>query len=339
MATTQEWAVVAVGTTGMKRAFIATGAAIVGLAASIAGGIDELGPTFCAESGCETVRTSAWAAPLGIPMAVLGIGFFATMLVLGFVERPRLRKALAIVGGLWAVWLVVLQAFVIGAWCKLCLVADPAAIVLAVAVLAGASSVKLHFGRLASVFAATAMTLGVLAMWTRAPEVPPATKPVVVASERVTIVEMVDFECPFCREMQKRLDAAIARTNVPVTVVRKMVPLRSHRGAMPAAVAYCCAEAQGKGDAMASALFAADPAELTTEGCEQIAARIGCDLERYRAARPHAEQRVAADLAEAREAGVRALPTLFIGDHVVTGASASTEELVAMIQRAAPPAQ
>ena len=318
----------------MKRAFIATASAVIGLAASIASGIDDLGPTFCAESGCETVRTSAWAAPLGIPMALLGVLFFTTMLVLGFVERPRLRKALAIAGGLWAVWLVVLQAFVIGAWCKLCLVADPAAIVLAVAVLAGAPSVKLHFGRLATIAGATAMTLGVLAMWTRAPEVPAAQKPVVAASDRVTIVEMVDFECPFCREMQQRLDAAIARANVPVRIVRKMVPLRSHRGALPAALAYCCAEEQGKGEAMAAALFEADPEDLTTEGCEQIAERIGCDLERYRAARPHAEQRVAADLAEARETGVRGLPTLFIGDHVVTGASASTDELVAMIHSA-----
>src|SRR5687767_11720474 len=134
----------------MKRAFIATTAAVVGLAASIASGIDELAPTFGAESGCETVRTSAWAAPLGIPMAVLGVGFFAAMLVLGFVERPRLRKALAIAGGLWAVWLVVLQAFVIGAWCKLCLVADPAAIVLASAVLAGAPSVTPRWSRIAT---------------------------------------------------------------------------------------------------------------------------------------------------------------------------------------------
>jgi protein-disulfide isomerase/uncharacterized membrane protein len=317
-----------------KRAFVAIAAAVVGLAASIASGIDEVGPAFCAESGCETVRSSAWAAPLGIPMAVFGIGFFAVMLILSFVERPRLRKALAIAGGAWAVWLIALQAFVIGAWCKLCLVADPAAIVLAIAVLWGAPVIAVRWSRLATVATGTAMMLGALAMWTRAPDQPPLERPVVAATDRVTIVEMVDFECPFCREMQKRLDAAIARTNVPVSVVRKMVPLRMHRGAMPAALAWCCADEQGKGEEMARALFEADPADLTTEGCEQIAARIGCDVERFRAARPHAEQRVVADLAEAKQAGVRGLPTLFIGNHSITGASASTDELVAMIESA-----
>src|SRR5690606_8860810 len=101
---------------------------------------DDLGgaPTFCAETGCELVRTSAWARPLGIPMSLLGVAFFSAALALAFVPAPRLRRWLAIVGGAWAVWLIALQAFVIGAWCKLCLVADPAAIVHAALVVAGA---------------------------------------------------------------------------------------------------------------------------------------------------------------------------------------------------------
>src|SRR6478752_419158 len=92
-------------------------AAVTGLAASIAAAVDDLGPSaaFCAEVGCATVRQSAWARPLGIPMSALGVVFFGVMLGLAFVRKPKLRTALAIAGGAWAIWLIVLQAFVIDA--------------------------------------------------------------------------------------------------------------------------------------------------------------------------------------------------------------------------------
>lgn len=326
----------------------AIAAAIAGLGASLASLVDDLGgaPTFCAETGCEIVRTSAWARPLGIPMSVLGVGFFSAALVLAFAPAPRLRRWLAIAGGAWAVWLIALQAFVIEAWCKLCLVADPAAIVHAVLVAAGARAIAASPRRILPLAPAVGALVAVLGLWTKAP---PAVDPslprgtpesvaraqaAAAAAEAVTVVEFVDFQCPHCREMQARLDRAIAQTSTPVHVVRKMVPLPQHAGAGPAALAYCCAEAQGRGEEMARALFAAAPAELTPEGCEAIAARIGCDLDRYRADMAAAEQRVRADLEDARQAGVRALPTLFIGGERINGASASVEELVGMIDRA-----
>jgi protein-disulfide isomerase len=329
----------------------AIASAIAGLGASLTSLVDDLGgaPTFCAETGCEIVRTSAWAKPLGIPMSMLGVGFFSAALVLAFVSAPRLRRALALAGGAWAVWLIALQALVIGAWCKLCLIADPAAIVHAALVVAGARTLAHAPRRLAllapGVAAAVAAIAVALGAWTQAPTaVAPSAQagtpgvPEAVARaqapDAVTIVEFVDFECPFCRAMQARLDQAIAQAGAPVRVVRKMVPLPQHPGAAPAALAYCCAEAQGKGDAMARALFAARPEELTPEGCAAIAARVGCDPGRYQADLAAAEQRVASDLRDARAAGVRGLPTMFIGGERITGASASADELAALIARA-----
>jgi uncharacterized membrane protein/predicted DsbA family dithiol-disulfide isomerase len=349
----------------------AIASAIVGLGASLTSLIDDLGgaPTFCAETGCELVRTSAWARPLGIPMSLLGVLFFAAALALAFVHAPRLRRGLAIAGGAWALWLIALQAFAIGAWCKLCLVADSAALVHAALVLAGARAFSLSAARtrdarsassraaspvrspdvlaasprlLLPLAPAVAAVVALLGRWT---EAPPAADPSASqhtpesvtraqAPGAVTIVEFLDFECPFCRAMQARLDRAIAQTSTPVRVVRKMVPLPQHRGAGPAALAYCCAEAQGLGDEMARALFAASPDELTPEGCEAIAVRIGCDLTRYRADMAAAAERVAADLRDAAQAGVRGLPTIFIGAERIHGASASVAELAAMIDRA-----
>ena len=315
--------------------FGAVAAAVVGLGASLASLIDDLGPvaTFCADTGCETVRHSLWARPLGIPMSMFGIVFYAGMLVLAFAPAPRLRKLGAVAGAAWALWLIGLQAFAIGAWCKLCLVADPAAIVLAVLVLAGARQVALTWQRAATAAIGVAGALGAFALWTRAPEIAAPHAPVAATQQAgvVTIIEYVDFECPFCRELQHKLEAAIAGSPREVRIVRKMVPLPAHAGALPAALAWCCADAQGKGDAMARALFAADPAELTTDGCAALAARVGCDMGRYRADLAAAPDRIARDLRDAEAAGVRVLPTLFVGPHSFVGSSASVGELVQAI--------
>src|ERR1700759_1540182 len=89
-------------------AVTAIGLAAIGLGASIASLIDYAGaaPTFCAETGCATIRESAWWHPLGIPMPVLGVALFAAALALGFVEAPRRRAALAIGGAAGAVLLI-----------------------------------------------------------------------------------------------------------------------------------------------------------------------------------------------------------------------------------------
>jgi len=328
----------------------ALGFAVVGLGASLASLIDFLGasPTFCAETGCATVRESAWAHPLGVPMPVLGIAFYAAAIALAFVDAPRLRKAIAIAGAAWAVLLIVVQGAVIGAWCKLCLVADPAAIGYAVAVLAGATTLRLTLGRVLATAPALLATVGVLALWTHdaPPTAPPLATgdrptsdlPAFVTEAQVagaaTVVEVVDFECPHCRRMQARLSEAIASARTPVHLVRKMQPLDMHPHAMPAALAYCCADAQGKGEEMAAALFAASTDELTPEGCERLAASVGCDVERYRRDLPRAAERVAAETEMTRAAGVHALPTLFIGSERVVGAGKSSEQLTAMLEAA-----
>jgi len=356
-----------------RRSLAAIGFAVVGLGASLASLIDTFGSTatFCAETGCATVRESAWAHPLGVPMPVIGIAFYLAALVLGFVDAPRLRRALAISGAAWAVLLIVLQATVIDAWCKLCLIADPAAIGYAAAVLAGATTLRFTIARGLATLPAVLASVAVLALWTHpgSPGSPgssdpaargdddrshppgqvpgvgtgpgagdPATPAFVAAAQvpgAATVVEVVDFECPFCRRMQDRLATALTQVRIPVRVVRKMLPLRIHPHAMPAALAYCCADAQGKGEAMAAALFAASPDDLTPEGCEKLAASVGCDLERYRRELPSAEARVAAEAAEVRAAGIRSLPTLFIGSERIVGAGKSAEELTAMLEHAA----
>ncbi len=286
------------------------------------------------------MRASAWSHPLGIPMPILGIAFFATAIVLAFVEMPRLKKLVGAAGAAWALLLIGLQAFSIGAWCKLCMIADPAAIVYGGVVLLGAPTLRFTWWRPAVIAPALAGVVGVLGLWSHAPApppLPPGTPAFVAKAQQpgvVTIVEVVDFECPYCRMMQAKVTEAIAKAQVPARIERRMMPLPRHAHAMPAALAYCCADRLGKGAAMAEALFTAPEETLTPEGCEEIAVKVGCDRDQYRRDLALSVGRVAAESIEARSSGVSSLPTLFIGGEQVVGAAMSTDELVAAIRRA-----
>ena len=80
-----------------------------------------------AGGGCETVQDSSYAELVGIPVALLGL--LAYLAVLGLVawdsELARtLAAAIALTAVGFAIYLIVLQAFVIDAWCVWCLVND-----------------------------------------------------------------------------------------------------------------------------------------------------------------------------------------------------------------------
>jgi predicted DsbA family dithiol-disulfide isomerase/uncharacterized membrane protein len=326
-------------------------AALAGAAASAAALADWLAPepAFCAASGCATVRASAWSRPLGVPLPVLGLTFFtvaAALVVVG--DRLRLaRRVIAAAGGLGALGLIAVQAFVIGAWCNLCLVADLAAVLFAL--LAWAPRVSwprasggLH--ALAGGAVVLAVAVPMLVGRGGAPEMvaPKGAMPEVVAAEQrpgeVVIVDFIDFQCPHCRNFHGRLVAALDKADlkVPVRVVRKMVPLPIHEYALTAAIAWCCADAQGKGDEMADALIKAPVEALTAPGCEKIAVEVGLDLAQYRkdAASPEIKARVEADLAAAKAAGLRSLPTVYVNDHAFVGAAATVDDIVAALRKA-----
>lgn len=335
----------------------AVGLGLLGLGVSAALLVDSLGPdaAFCAADGCGAVRESAWARPLGVPMPLVGMVFFAVSLGLTVAGTgaARARVMVALLGGAGAVGLLAVQGLLIGEWCRLCVVVDAAALGLAaVAVGSRRQEWQRVGGGALSAAAAVAVVAGGgpfvalrddgLVAVSR-PVQSHSDLPAPIAREQragtVAVVDFVDFECPHCRAFHTRLTEAMKQVEAPVHVVRKMVPLPQHRGAMPAAIAWSCADAQGRGDEMAEALFGAPTWRLTPEGCAEIAAEIGLDLDRYRAdaADPATRQRIAADLDDARAARVESLPTVYIGRHAFVGAGASVSDLVAAFRRAAAP--
>ena len=85
---------------------------------------------------------------------------------------------------------------------------------------------------------------------------------------QVTIVDFVDFECPYCRQTAADLAPTLDKYKGKFRLVRKEMPLkRIHPHALAAARAECCAEDMGQGDRMADEMMSVKPEELTDDGC------------------------------------------------------------------------
>jgi uncharacterized membrane protein len=86
------------------------------------------GSVVCVVGGsCEEVQSSEYASIVGIPVALLGLIAYATVLVLVAWDAPVARlaaAAIALVGVLFSAYLLVVQLFVIDAVCAWCLAND-----------------------------------------------------------------------------------------------------------------------------------------------------------------------------------------------------------------------
>src|SRR5262249_20102166 len=116
-------------------------AALAGLATSallIAEYRDPL-PALCVPGGgCDVVRHSAYAAVLGVPLPLLGALFFSTVLCVAVVPQGR-RWLLPVsaAGAVAGASFIMIQAFVLQAFCRLCLIVDSASLLICVAAFIG----------------------------------------------------------------------------------------------------------------------------------------------------------------------------------------------------------
>ncbi|MDB4930142.1 MAG: hypothetical protein JWM10_2626, partial [Myxococcaceae bacterium] len=348
----------------VTRELVLQAVCLVGLAASAMLLVDYVRPpVFCADhgSGCDAVRQSAFARPLGVPLPIPGALFFVALLgasLLGARERARrLLASLGLLGVVAGVALVAIQGLLIHHWCRFCLVVDASSIV------AGALAMSLRMDvraagndeavapprRLVPAFVVTGAALLALLLplgfgfsrpahqpiGPNRPTLAPLPEVIAQLQQRdvATIVEFVDFECPFCRRQQEALAPVLASYGPRVRVIRKNVPLSFHEHARDAARAACCADEQGRGEAVAAALFRAE--DLTPAGCERIVSESRADLEAYRACLASRRPDVALerDVNDARAANVSGLPTLYVGVERFEGLT-DADTLRASIERA-----
>jgi uncharacterized membrane protein/predicted DsbA family dithiol-disulfide isomerase len=318
--------------------------AVVGLCASSILAVDYLhaSPVFCSEGGgCDAIRHSAFASFLGIPTPFFGLGGFLAIGVATLVSGRTARALQLGLGAIAAIAGIALLAIQVrlGHFCPYCVAADSsAALAFVVAIFdwrAAASAPPVGPPLAAVVGCGVVLAVAVAGPFgaallvhggraVRLGPVPDAIKHELAqaGAGEVAVIDFVDFECPFCRQTNAELEPLLAAHQGRIHLVRRQVPLRIHPHARDAARAACCGEALGQGEAMAKALFRTDVNELTPEGCEQVASRVGVPLAAYRAcvADPRTDARIDADRQEFNDAGGFALPTIWFGDQAIVGA-------------------
>jgi protein-disulfide isomerase len=144
------------------------------------------------------------------------------------------------------------------------------------------------------------------------------------ADALVTIVEVSDFQCPYCSRAAATIDALRAQFPDDVRVVMLQSPLPFHENARPAAEAALEARAQG-GDAayyrMAHLLFDNQRA-LSRGRLEALAVAVGLDLARFRTAldtHVH-DDTIAHDQAVVARVGAHGTPTFYVNGELIVGA-------------------
>ena len=154
------------------------------------------------------------------------------------------------------------------------------------------------------------------------------------SSARVIVLEVSDFQCPYCKQFHEQTYPALRAAYVESGKVRMAyvnLPLRSHKNAWPAAEAAMCASAQGQFWAMHDSLFTSQErwAEITKADTMfgRFARSMKLDASSFdscvstHATRPL----IASDAERSSSAGINGTPAFIIGDSLLSGAYPFTD--------------
>ena len=154
-----------------------------------------------------------------------------------------------------------------------------------------------------------------------------------VAGGRPTIIEFIDFQCPYCRSMHDALMRGVAESKFDLVIMH--FPLEQiHPLAKPAAKASLCAEAQGSAKEMNELLLSTNDWMSDTDW-GRLARDAGVPNLRQYEECLHArgtEQELARQGAVADDIGISATPT-FVSYGGVHSGVATLEELVQLTKR------
>jgi Na+/H+ antiporter NhaA len=149
----------------------------------------------------------------------------------------------------------------------------------------------------------------------------------------LTLVEFLDYECPFCARVSGVGNDLRAHFGNRLRYVVRHLPLTVHPHAELAAYAAEAASRQGRFWEMHAMLFDHQD-ELEIEDLAGYAGELGLDIERFLRdlEDEDLQRRVAGHVASAEASGVRGTPTFFIGDQRHIGPH-DTRTLVAALER------
>lgn len=138
---------------------------------------------------------------------------------------------------------------------------------------------------------------------------------------KLTIVEFVDYQCPFCAQASPTVRELSSEYGDRIRfIIRDFPVVDLHPDAAYAAEAAGCAEVQGKFWQMHDRLFALR-GELKSTDLEQAAVQSGLEVEKYRACMRTRDRvkEIEDDLKAGVEAGVRGTPTFFLNGQKIEG--------------------
>lgn len=154
------------------------------------------------------------------------------------------------------------------------------------------------------------------------------------ATAPVWVIEVSDFQCPYCRQWHEETYVAFRDQMVKTGKVRLAYvnfPLESHAHAWPAAESAMCAGAQGKFWPMHDALFTTQARwqsmSVPTPVFDSLAQSNGLDMQRWRECVQSGKMKplIEADRDRASRAGANATPSFMIGDKILAGTQSLDE--------------
>jgi predicted DsbA family dithiol-disulfide isomerase len=265
---------------------------------------------------------------LGVPLPLWDLGAFVAFYGLTLFPAGRPGKLIgpaAILAGVGGLSFILLQLLVIRRVCPLCMVIDACGLFIAACELLAtpaAAGVALPWRRRLLWAAAAVAALGAAPLWAAIKPARPVPEVVQLfwTADKITVVEVIDFDCPYCRLTHAALDELLADHKVRIQRVRFVLPLRAHKNARPAARAYVAAVEQGKGEPMAAALWAAE--ERSPATCERLASTLGLDMAAYKACvtDPATDAKIDQRVAWLDEKEYPGLPVIWIENQELLGA-------------------
>lgn len=143
------------------------------------------------------------------------------------------------------------------------------------------------------------------------------------ADAKITIVEVSDYECPFCAKANVTVNQLMQDYAGSIRVAMKQHPLPFHKHAMDGALAALAAGEQGKYWEMHQKMFEATAAKtpLTREKLEELAGEIGLNVDAFKAAMDDGRfaARIGEEMKQANALGARGTPAFFINGRKISG--------------------
>ena len=138
---------------------------------------------------------------------------------------------------------------------------------------------------------------------------------------KVTIAEISDFQCPFCKRATPTVKEVEQKYSKDVAVVFVNQPLPFHEHAMEAALAFQAANRQGKAWELHDKMFE-NNTQLERANLDKYASEVGLNMARFKKDMddPKLKDEIAQDQKLANSVGANGTPTFFINGRELVGA-------------------